>query len=212
MELQEEFSKSAVKARLLEYKQSHPNFHAGFNLATTIASTALLGQVDKAGADYAHHFIAVSKKDTSSETKQIIAVLHDVVEDSDWTIQDLRDVGFSERIVAGVDAMTKRDGEAYFNFIERCSLNPDALDVKIKDLDHNLSLSRNDFLMTQKDLERINKYILSYNYLVHIKRGLVTPGANFSDWMESQEQKLQDFALLREHHVKPVPVAPAPKP
>ena len=67
----------------------------------------------------------------------------------DWMIADLRLAGFSERVLAGVDAMTKRPGEDYYAFIMRCSLNEDALDVKLKDLHHNLTLSRNDFTLIQ---------------------------------------------------------------
>jgi len=197
------FTKAEVKARIAAWRANGNPEIPDYNLACFITNNALIAQTDKAGGAYAHHTIAVSTHKTDSETKMCVGMLHDLLEDSgEWAVQDLRDVGFSKRIVDGVDAMTKRDGELYFDFIERCSRNPDSLDVKISDLNHNLTLSRNNFLPTEKDKERWTKYILSYNYLVDIKRGNIEPGSSFVTWMNRQSPELQDFGLLRENSLE----------
>lgn len=193
------FTKAEVKRRVLELRAAGEELEAGYNLACFISDCALIRKKDKSGVDYAHHTEAVANYNTKSETKMIIGRLHDVIEDSDWTIEDLRDIGFSERILAGLNDLTKRDGELYFDFIERCALNPDALDIKLKDLNHNLDGSRNVSLPTAKDIERIKRYTIAYNYLTDIKRGIIQPNTRIAQWMKVQRPKLQDWGLLAKH-------------
>jgi len=190
------FSKTEIKQRLAEARAAGRNI-GGYNLADFIVSASLIDHFDKAGNPYMHHVHAVARRNTNSEAKKIIGLMHDLVEDTRdkpddwrWTLDDLRDVGFSERIVAGVDAMTHREGEAYFDFIVRCSRNDDALDVKMSDLDNNLTESRNDYLLGPKDLERINKYILSYQYLLAIKKGRIEAGSPFGAWLAQANPRL----------------------
>lgn len=151
----------------------------GFNEAVFIAGYSLMEERDKADADYAHHWIQVGTTDTKSNIKKQIGILHDVVEDTNWTLDDLRALGFDERVVNGVDAMTRREdeNESYFTFIERCSQDPYAIDVKLKDLEHNMSQQRNDYGLGAKDLMRLNKYIISSQYLIAIKRGDIEAGS-----------------------------------
>ncbi len=209
------FTKQEIKERLVLLQARGTPIRAGYNLACFIADAALIDRRDKSGTDYAHHTTAVSTYNTDSEIKMIIGKLHDVVEDSDWTLDDLREVGFSERVIHGVDGMTCRKDEKYFDFIARCGLTPDSVDVKLKDLRHNMSQSRNDFLMEAGDRERVNKYILSYNYLVDIKRERIRPGTSFDTWMKAQKPELQDFGLLIKYSTRtcagPSPV-PSPTP
>jgi hypothetical protein len=157
---------------------------AGMNLALIILGSALYGAKQWSGDDYAEHPIIVGMTKTRSTVKQIIGILHDVVEDSDWTLDDMRTVGFSERIVRGVEAVTKRDGEQYLEFIERCSLNSDGIDVKINDLEHNSTHTRNNRLLTEKQIGKQNIYILSYNYLVAVKKGQIEAGSSIYDFMK----------------------------
>jgi hypothetical protein len=72
----------------------------------------------------------------------IAAVLHDVVEDTDWTIDRLRREGFSETVLAAIDCLTRRDGETYEEFIERAAVNPVARRVKLADLEDNMDIRR----------------------------------------------------------------------
>ena len=94
---------------------------------------------------------------SSSEAAMIAAVLHDVVEDSDWTLEQLRDEGFSEEILHAVDCLTKREGETYDESISRVRASAIARQVKIADLEDNMNVRRIGEIRP-KDLERIEKY------------------------------------------------------
>src|SRR5215217_9307971 len=100
------------------------------------------GQTDKAGEPYILHPLRVMAQ-MQTEVEQIVAVLHDVVEDSDVTLDDLRRMGYSEEIVTAIDHLSRRDGESYDNFIQRIKPNPLALRVKLGDLRDNMDLRRN---------------------------------------------------------------------
>jgi (p)ppGpp synthase/HD superfamily hydrolase len=75
-----------------------------------------------------------------SEKEKIVGVLHDVVENTPVTLQILKEKGYSQEIVDAVDCLTKREGETYEDFIERCKQNPIALKVKIADLKDNVDI------------------------------------------------------------------------
>src|SRR5688500_7041712 len=113
--------------------------------AIEIAAIAHRGQTDKSGAPYILHPLRIMMRMTSEEAK-IVAVLHDVVEDSPdhdkWTLERLRDAGFSALVVEGVDCVTNRPGESYDDFITRCSSNKIAREVKVGDLEDNMNLLR----------------------------------------------------------------------
>ncbi|MGJ7039203.1 (p)ppGpp synthase/HD superfamily hydrolase [Shinella sp. BE166] len=104
--------------------------------AIALAAKAHDGQTDKNGAPYIFHPVRVAST-FSDETLQTIAVLHDVVEDTAITLSDL-DAHFPQGVVNAVDALTRRPGETYEDFILRVSRNPDARKVKIADLRDNL--------------------------------------------------------------------------
>ena len=112
----------------------------GLNEAITLAVSAHAGQTDKAGEPYILHVLRVmlAQKDVETMT---VAALHDVVEDTDITISDLQEAGWSTRVVAAVDALTHRDGEDYFDFTRRAASNELARPVKIADLRDNLRQS-----------------------------------------------------------------------
>jgi (p)ppGpp synthase/HD superfamily hydrolase len=99
-----------------------------------------------------------------SEAAMIVAVLHDVVEDSDWTLEQLRSEGFSEEVLQAVDCVTHREGESYDEFVERVRANAIACNVKIADLEDNMNVKRIGE-MTPKDLARIEKYHRAWRIL-----------------------------------------------
>ncbi|MNK53278.1 Bifunctional (p)ppGpp synthase/hydrolase RelA [compost metagenome] len=126
--------------------------------AIEIAVATHAGQTDKGGAPYILHPLRVMLR-VAPGAQQIVAVLHDVVEDSDGnvTFDDLAREGFSQEVIDGVRAVTKIEGEPYEDFIARAALNPVGKAVKLADLAENSDLSRID-RPTQKDLERGEKY------------------------------------------------------
>jgi (p)ppGpp synthase/HD superfamily hydrolase len=131
--------------------------------AILIAAQAHLGQRDKAGAPYILHPLRMMMR-MESEAAMIVAVLHDVVEDSDWTLEQLRSEGFSEEVLQAVDCVTHREGESYDEFVERVRANAIACNVKIADLEDNMNVKRIGE-MTPKDLARIEKYHRAWRIL-----------------------------------------------
>jgi (p)ppGpp synthase/HD superfamily hydrolase len=110
--------------------------------AILIAARAHLGQKDKVGKPYVLHPLRMMLR-FQSEPEMIVAVLHDVVEDSpDWDFERLRAEGFSEEIVEAVDHLTRREEESYEEFVERSGHNPLARRVKLADLEDNMDLTR----------------------------------------------------------------------
>ena len=130
--------------------------------ALNIAERAHHGQYDKSGAAYILHPITVASMcDTEDETT--VALLHDVIEDTAVTAQDLRDAGFPERIVGAVEALTHADGEEYMEYVGRVCECPLARAVKMRDLRHNMDLSRlAGKKITEKDEARRAKYQAAY--------------------------------------------------
>jgi (p)ppGpp synthase/HD superfamily hydrolase len=124
--------------------------------AIAIAAKAHEGQVDKAGKPYLDHPLFVMENVNSLEQK-IVAVLHDAVEDSELTLEQLRSEGFPEVLVSAIAAITKIEGETYATYLERVIANPIALRVKIADVTHNLDIRRIAH-PTEADFQRIAKY------------------------------------------------------
>jgi (p)ppGpp synthase/HD superfamily hydrolase len=124
--------------------------------AIVIAAEAHDGQIDKAGAPYILHVLRVMLSMETVE-ERIVAVLHDIVEDTPWTLDALRTEGFSEAIVHAVDALTHRDGESYEAFVDRAGADPIGRRVKIADLKDNSDLRR-IAAPSEKDHARIEKY------------------------------------------------------
>ena len=124
--------------------------------AVSIAAQAHRGQKDKAGAPYLLHPLRMMLR-MDTEAAMMAAVLHDVVEDTDWTLERLREVGFSEEVLEALDCLTHREGESYQQFVERVRTNPIARQVKIADLEDNMNVRRINRL-GPRDLERLEKY------------------------------------------------------
>lgn len=124
--------------------------------AIEIAASAHAGQVDKADVPYILHPIRVMlRMDTVEE--MIVGVLHDVVEDSSWTTEDLLAEGFSEVSVEAVRMLTKLDGESREAAARRARQHPIARAVKLADNAENMDLSRIPN-PTSKDLARLDEY------------------------------------------------------
>lgn len=132
--------------------------------AMQIACKAHDGQTDKSGFPYIHHplHIAESMKD---EKTVAAALLHDVLEDTDVTIDELRKNGIPDDVIEALQALTHSDTEEYLEYIERVRKNPIARRVKIADLQHNMDVSRL-CAVTDKDIERIQKYKRALDMIV----------------------------------------------
>lgn len=132
--------------------------------AKAIATSAHEGQVDKAGKPYIEHPMRVMNMGKTVEEK-IAGVLHDVVEDSDWTFEMLEKEGIPKDVLDALRCVTKlSEDEDYDHFIERVKTNPLAVKVKINDLKDNMDITRLGEV-TEKDLGRLNKYIRAYRQL-----------------------------------------------
>lgn len=122
-------------------------------------------QVDKSGMPYVFHPFHLAEQMDDEETT-ITALLHDIVEDTDTTFEDLRKLGFSDNVINALKLMTHDKNIDYFEYVKNISKNPIARKVKIKDLEHNMDTSRLDEV-TDKDLERVKKYKKCYKYLLN---------------------------------------------
>lgn len=124
--------------------------------AIAIAEKQHAGQVDKAGRPYMEHPLRVMKT-MSSDAERIVAILHDVIEDTDFTLDQLAAEGFPGYILEALDSVTRRDGETYEAFVARAAMNPIGRRVKYADLQDNADLSR-IAAPTAADVARTEKY------------------------------------------------------
>lgn len=121
-----------------------------------IALKAYSGQKDKAGKTYILHPLRIMAK-METEEEMVVALLHDVIEDSDYTSDDLLSEGIPSAIVEAVQLLSKVDGESYDQFVDRVSENPLATKIKVADIEDNINILRLESV-DQKDLERVAKY------------------------------------------------------
>ena len=113
-------------------------------------------QTDKSGLPYVHHPFHLAEQMTDEYTT-IVALLHDVVEDTDWTLEQLLEEGFPQEVVDAIALMTHADGVPYPEYVAQIKTNPIAKAVKLADLRHNSDTTRLD-VVTEQDLERLEKY------------------------------------------------------
>lgn len=125
-------------------------------VAISIALKAHKGQVDKGGNPYILHPLAVMNRVETIEEK-IVAVLHDVVEDTEVTIDQLREIGFSEEILEAINLLTRAKEDSYEEFIDKTLKNRIARNVKIADIKENMNLSRIQD-PSEQDYMRLEKY------------------------------------------------------
>jgi (p)ppGpp synthase/HD superfamily hydrolase len=126
--------------------------------AIHIATNAHHGQFDKGGNPYIlHPFAVMGLLEVEDEELQCMALLHDVVEDTKITYNELRDAGMSDRVIEGVKILTKQRGQSYEEYKELVFSSRDAMIVKMADLTHNTDIRRLKGV-SQKDIERMTKY------------------------------------------------------
>lgn len=134
-----------------------------FVKAFEIACDAHRGQLDKAGMPYILHPIRLSEKFETPILK-CVAILHDVIEDTDVTEYDLIDKGIPTPVITAVKAITKIEGEDYHSYIGRVRSNLYARSVKLEDLKDNINTLRLPTL-NDKELKRVKKYHDAYKFL-----------------------------------------------
>jgi (p)ppGpp synthase/HD superfamily hydrolase len=127
------------------------------NKALEIAIRAHSQQVDKADEEYILHPLRVMHQFDDKDL-MIVSILHDVIEDSNFTLDDLADVGFSREILDAINCLTKRKNETYQSFIDRVKTNSLAVKVKIEDIKDNLDITRLPQPLSEIDLARLKKY------------------------------------------------------
>ena len=134
--------------------------------AIEIAVNAHKGQLDKANKPYILHPLRLMMK-MITENEMIAAVLHDVVEDTDWTIEKLANEGFNKEVLFAVSLLTHDKKEPYHKYIDKLKQNPIAVKVKIADLEDNLDIKRIAH-PTAKDYFRLAHYVKYYNELKNL--------------------------------------------
>ncbi len=126
------------------------------DVARYVAEKAHYGQVDKSGVDYIQHPLTVASL-VDGEKEKICALLHDVMEDTEFSEKSLR-ILFGDEIVDTLLLLTHRDSDGYDEYIKKISSSELATKVKIADLTHNSDLSRFKGEITEKDMKRHDKY------------------------------------------------------
>ena len=181
--------------RDLNSKSARVIYMSTLERAIQIATEAHMGQLDKAGKDYIGHPLRVMEMGRTEEEK-IVGVLHDVVEDGDWTFEALEAEGFSKEVISALRCVTKTsENENYDDFIERVKKNPLAVAVKINDLTDNMDIRRLPYL-SDKDVKRLKKYLKAYKkltgepvYSVYAARQ-EHPNA-YEPWTEGADEQLK---------------------
>lgn len=113
-------------------------------------------QLDKSGIPYVFHPIHLAEQMKDEETT-IVALLHDVVEDSEYSLEDLRALGFGDSVIEAIALMTHDEAVPYMDYVAKIKANPIARAVKLEDLRHNSDLTRLD-TVDHKAVERVKKY------------------------------------------------------
>jgi (p)ppGpp synthase/HD superfamily hydrolase len=138
--------------------------------ALQIAVEAHAGQTDKSGLPYAFHPIRVMLRCKSDEAK-IAALLHDVVEDTPVSLDQLSKEGFSEDILAAVRLLTHEPAVSYEDYIRQLGTNQIAKEVKLADLEDNSDIKRMKSV-DEKAVGRLRKYLFAYRYLTGAAEGM----------------------------------------
>lgn len=145
--------------------------YTGLDKAIALAAEKFVGVYDKSGEPYILHCLQVMNnvKKWNDIELQIAAALHDIVEDTDITFDDLEELGYSPRVIKIIKHVTREDDISYDDEIARICNDQDSIKVKMADLEHNSSILRLKGIR-QKDLERIQKYHRAYFILqAHLK-------------------------------------------
>ena len=145
--------------------------YIGLDRAIALAAEKFVGKYDKSGEPYILHCLEVMNnvKKWNDVELEIAAVLHDIVEDTETTFEDLEELGYSPRVIKIIKHVTRASWDSYEDEIARICNDQDSIRVKMADLEHNSSILRLKGIR-QKDLERIQKYHRAYFILeAHLK-------------------------------------------
>ncbi len=139
------------------------------NLAIKLMYEKHKDQVDKQGIPYVFHpFIVANNMETEEET--IVALLHDVIEDTNTSIEDLKKFGFNDKIINAIDTLTHKENEDYETYIARIATNKLATKVKMADLRHNMDITRfANTIISDNYLRKYKIYDQSLQYLENIE-------------------------------------------
>ncbi len=133
--------------------------------AIALAALKFESVTDKSGQPYMLHCLYVMYQvDQKDEELMCIAVLHDIIEDTDITQFDLHKMGFTDRVINAVITLTHNKEDSYDTYVKKISLNPDAVKVKRADLKHNSDITRLKGL-AKEDMDRTEKYHRAFVYL-----------------------------------------------
>lgn len=133
--------------------------------AIEIASIAFASKEDKSGKPYILHCLWVMNKVRYLGVEYMIAaILHDLIEDTDWTLEMLLAEGFLPSTVRTIGILTHDDDDSYEVYIQKIALDEMARQIKLRDLEHNSKITRLKGVR-KKDIDRIHKYNKSYMYL-----------------------------------------------
>ena len=131
--------------------------------ALSLCFEAHKNQLDKSGMPYVFHPFHLAEQMETVETV-VVALLHDIVEDTDYTIDDLKNMGFPNTVTDAIALMTHDANTEYMDYVARIKNNPIAKAVKLADLRHNSDTTRLDDV-TEKDLKRVEKYTAAIKFL-----------------------------------------------
>ena len=120
-------------------------------------------QKDKLGCPYVFHPFHVAEQ-MDDENSTVVALLHDIVEDTDTTFEELEQMGFNKEVIDALHLLTHEEGVEYFDYVQKIASNPLATKVKLADLEHNMDPTRIKEV-TEKDIERREKYKKAYSFL-----------------------------------------------
>lgn len=198
------------KEKIKELIAALPERLDDFSSALLIAGAALCRKKNWTGGSYALHYLHVA--DTSSEyvslEEKIVGLLHDVVEDSDWTREDLVEMGFSNPVVYAVEALTKNDKEKYLDAVQRCSINPIARKVKRRDNKHNMDLTRAAVVAGEKQKYH---YPVSWHYLGAVEDRIIAPNTSIWEFLQMAPYKNlltpKNYHYIAQQTSQPIPPA-----
>lgn len=133
-------------------------------LAISITAKSFENVLDKGGQPYILHCIRVMNNVQGDECVKCASVMHDLIEDTDWTFEKLTALGFSDKTIGLLHLVTHQKGTSYEDYIKAIAVNKDATEIKKRDLEDNCNITRIKGLR-KKDFDRIEKYHRAYIYL-----------------------------------------------
>ena len=133
-------------------------------LAISITAKAFEDKLDKAGQPYILHCLRVMNATNGDEDTKCASVMHDLVEDTEYTFEQLTKLGFSDKTIGILHLLTHKKETEYMEYIKAIAVSNEATEIKLRDLEDNSNITRLKGI-GKKDLDRIEKYHRAYLYL-----------------------------------------------